>query len=288
MRAIRALLVAAAAVVVLFVAAGELVAPRIAAGALLHPARHRLRRDPPGRCAAETFAGAGVPLAGWRCQAVGTPRATVVYLHGVADNRGSAAGWIDRLTPRGFDVVAYDSRAHGDSGGDACTYGYYEKQDLARLLDTVRAAPIVLVGTSLGGAVALQAAALDRRVAAVVAAETFSDLRTVATERAPAFMPTGLVRRSFVEAEREALFDVDAVSPVAAARQIAIPVLLLHGAGDVDTTPDHSRRVFEALAGPKKLILVPGAGHNHALSPDTWPEVERWIERGATSSATPR
>jgi hypothetical protein len=32
-------------------------------------------------------------------------------------------------------VIAYDSRAHGESGGDACTYGFFEKEDLRRVLD---------------------------------------------------------------------------------------------------------------------------------------------------------
>jgi pimeloyl-ACP methyl ester carboxylesterase len=249
-----------------------------AANALLHPSRHRTTREPPRGCTNETFAGDGVALAGWRCRPDGPPRGAVVYLHGIADNRASAAGWLERLRERGFEAMAYDSRAHGDSTGDACTYGYFERRDLARVLDIVSTRPIVVVGTSLGAAVALQTAAIDRRIAAVVAAETFSDLRTIATERAPWWMPSSLIRPAFDDAERMAGFEVNAVSPVASAPHITAPTLLLHGAADVDTRPEHSRRVFDALVAPKKLVIVPGAGHNHALSPDTWPEVERWIE----------
>src|SRR6185436_14421434 len=113
------------------------------------------------------------------------PRGTIVYLHGVADNHSSAAGVIRRFLPRGFLVIAYDSRAHGDSDGAACTYGFYEKADLRRVIDALPPGPVALIGTSLGAAVAVQAAAGDSRVTTVVAAETFSDLRTVATERAP-------------------------------------------------------------------------------------------------------
>jgi pimeloyl-ACP methyl ester carboxylesterase len=86
------------------------------------------------------------------------------------------------------------------------------------VLDTIGSGPIVLAGTSLGAAVALQAAA-----------------------------------------------------------EIRIPVLLIHGAADSDTPPAHSRRVLAALAGPKRLILVPGARHNEALR-DVWGEVERWLD----------
>jgi pimeloyl-ACP methyl ester carboxylesterase len=70
---------------------------------------------------------------------------------------------------------------------------------------------------------------------------------------------------------------------VKAAAQIKIPVLLIHGAADVDTPPDHSRLVLAALAGPKRLILVTGAGHNESLRGDVWDEVERWIDDALAS-----
>ena len=262
--------------IALGVAASRL--PSAGAGGLLHPARHRVIGGPPPTCQDATFTGEGLDLKGWRCGASARRRGTLVYLHGIADTRTSAAGVIDRFGKRGFDVVAYDSRAHGESAGEACTYGFFEKRDLHRVLDTVGPGPIVLVGTSLGAAVALQEAALDTRVTAVVAAETFSDLRTVATERAPFFFTRGTIARAFQLAEQQGRFEVDAVSPVAAAAEIKIPVLLIHGAADSETPPDHSRRVLAALAGSKRLILVPGAGHNGSLRGEVWGEIERWLE----------
>jgi pimeloyl-ACP methyl ester carboxylesterase len=181
--------------------------------------------------------------------------------------------------------MAYDSRAHGDSEGDLCTYGVFEKQDLHRVLDSVQSGPIVLIGTSLGAAVALQEAAGDPRVTAVVAAETFSDLRTVATERAPFFFSAGVISRAFRLAEQQGGFRIDAASPVTAAAAITQPVLLIHGDSDVETPPDHSRRVMDALAGPKRLILVPGAGHNQSLRGTVWTEIERWIDSVIQTSA---
>lgn len=252
--------------------------PAIGAGALLHPARIRARGPRPPSCQDERFAGDGVTLRGWRCRAVGRRRGTLVYLHGVADNHSSAAGVVERFVRQGFDVVAYDSRAHGDSDGAACTYGFFEKRDLHRVLDTVAPGPIVLVGTSLGAAVALQEAAIDPRVTAVVAAETFSDIHTVAAERAPFFFGPAAIEQSFRVAEQQAGFRADDVSPVRAAAAITSPVLLLHGSDDVDTPPEHSRRVLAALPGTKRLILVPGAGHNASLRGNVWIEIERWID----------
>jgi alpha-beta hydrolase superfamily lysophospholipase len=255
------------------------VVPAIAAGGLLHPLRRACGQPRPAMCGDVLFDGVSVKLAGWQCRRAEPARASLVFLHGVADNRGSASGLVERFVGEGFDVVAYDSRAHGDSTGEVCTYGYWEKKDLEKVLDTLRPGPVVLLGTSLGAAVALQTAAEDRRVSAVVAAEVFSDLRTAARERAPRLLTEGAIARAFAIAESQGAFRVDAVSPVEAARTIHVPVLLIHGAEDTDTPPKHSRRVFGALAGPKQLLLVKDARHNESLRrEETWRRIDAWLK----------
>ncbi len=256
---------------------GQLVAA--GAGALIYPVRQHVDHAPPETCGPAEFAGAGVQLRGWRCRASGEPRGTIVYLHGVGDTRASGAGIIERFVSRGFDLVAYDSRAHGESGGDVCTYGFFEKEDLRRVLDALEhPGPVVLMGSSLGAAVALQEAADDARVRVVVAAETFSDLRTVAIERAPFVFTQDTIRKAFLLAEERGHFKVDEVSPERSAARITVPVLLIHGAADRETPADHSRRVFAALMSKKRIIIVPGAGHNGSLTEDVWIDVERWID----------
>lgn len=260
--------------------------PAIGATLILHPPHRRVTAGPPLQCHAVTLKGDGVNLQGWRGDASGPHRGTLIYLHGVADNRASGAGVIARFQKRGFDVLAYDSRAHGESGGDACTYGYFEKEDLRRVLDTVRPGPIILIGSSLGAAVALQLAAIDKRVSAVVAAECFSDLRTVVKERAPFFFTTGIIEQAVQLAEQQGQFQIDTVSPVTAARTITIPTLIIHGAADMDTPPEHSRRIHAELAGPKQLILVKGARHNESLNGPVWEAIENWIDKTLGSTLT--
>ncbi len=270
------------AVALVLFAVGAIVAnnqlPALGAGGLLYPLRRTANVAPPAPCEEALFHGAGVNLKGWRCRATAPRRGAIVYLHGVADNRASAVGVIERFVPRGFDVIAYDSRAHGESEGTVCTYGFFERDDLRSVVDTIEAGQVVLIGTSLGAAVALQHAARDTRASAVVAAETFSDLRTVATERAPFFFTPEAIRRAFELAEAQGAFQVDAVSPLRAAAQISVPVLLVHGEADVNTPPAHSQRVYAALAGPKRLILAPHAGHNGSLIPEVWTQIEQWLD----------
>lgn len=250
-------------------------APQWAAYALLHPLR-RLPADISDR-PHDTLSlhVNGVRLAGWRFPAQAPRRSTLVYLHGVGDNRASAIGIAERFTPLGFDVVAYDSRAHGQSTGEVCTYGFFEREDLKAIVRELPQ-PVVLMGHSLGAAVALQTAA-ETPVAAVVAAETFSDLRTVASERAPRILTPGVVRLAFGLAEARGRFRVDDVSPVRAAARISAPVFLIHGADDIATPPSHSRRVYDSLRGPRQLLLIEGAGHSRSLTGEALDAVEAWL-----------
>lgn len=261
-----------------------LLLPQIGAHLILVPLRKDAPAPPPAGIEDCTFSGEGVELAGWRGEAEGAFRGTLIYLHGVSDHRGSGGGVLDRFRQRGFDVLAYDSRAHGESGGDFCTYGFHEKRDLSQVLDTLRPGPVVLLGSSLGAAVALQTAAENDRVSLVVAAESFSSLRAVVTERAPGFFSENAIRKAIALAEKKAGFTLDEVSPAQAAASIGIPVLVIHGAEDHATQPHHARRIADALAGPHELILVEGADHNQCLRGEMWERIESWIDRHLPSA----
>lgn len=252
--------------------------PAIGAALILHPVKRPVTQSPPNCCHEVTYQGDGITLKGWCGQTSQKRRGTIIYLHGISDNRESGTGVIKRFVDRGFDVIAYDNRAHGESAGDFSTYGYLEKEDLRRIINTLDPGPVVLIGSSLGGAVALQTAAYNSRVTAVVAAETFSDLRTVVTERAPFLFTANTVNQSIAIAEQKGNFSIHEVSPIIAAKNITIPVFLIHGESDVETPKEHTYRIYEALAGPKKLVLVPNAGHNESLQGNVWEEIEQWID----------
>jgi uncharacterized protein len=259
--------------------------PSWGAGALLHPTRRHVSTSPALPHWDVAFESQGVQLRGWLFPTGSSRGTTVVVLHGIADNRESAVWIAERLTPRGFDVLAYDSRAHGESGGEACTYGYFEKRDLSRAFDALGVHRAILIGNSLGAAIALQTAADDPRIVAVVAADTFSDLESIARERAPFFAADAQIREAFALAEQEAHFRVQDVSPIMAARRVGVPVLLLQSAEDNETPRTHSEKVFAALAGPRKLLIVPGARHGEALG-KAWNEVQTWI-MGLAPAASP-
>lgn len=249
------------------------------AGALLHPSRRPLLTPRPQGAEDVTFESGGLRLKGWLFRAPAFSRGTLVYLHGSGDNRTSGTDIAERFVGRGYNALVYDSRAHGESEGDACTYGYYEKKDLAKAIDLFATGPVVVLGVSLGGAVALEAAAEDPRIRAVVSVATFSDLRTVANERAPWVASRSNIEAAFRLAEEQAHFKVDEASPLLAAPHIEVPVFLIHGEADRETPPAHAERVFSALHGQKRLLLVPGAGHNDALRPEVWAQIDTWLDQ---------
>ncbi|MCO5101393.1 MAG: lysophospholipase [Burkholderiaceae bacterium] len=103
----------------------------------------------------------------WRCR--GGARAVVV--HGLGEHAARQRNVAEFLAGRGFDVVAFDHRGHGRSDGARGALRRSEDlvDDLAAIVDSTASAPILLVGHSMGGLVALRhALAHPETVAALV------------------------------------------------------------------------------------------------------------------------
>jgi alpha-beta hydrolase superfamily lysophospholipase len=211
----------------------------------------------------------GLTLAGFLFRHSGAPRGVVVYHHGIWDACRPRLGLAALLPPAGFDVVMYDSRGHGESGGRYCTYGFRESADLSRVLDWVgqRGLPVshvAVVGHSMGAATAVYAAAADSRIRAVVLESCYRDLRTAIRDYARLWfplIPEFHIRQAEVRAARKAGFDLDALSPLAHMSRLAIPVLIVQGTADRQIKPLYAREHFEATPEPRELYWIEGARH---------------------------
>ena len=190
--------------------------PSWAANALLHPPRRPVTQVPTARFE-KVDLDVGIHLAGWLFRTERPRRGLVVYLHGVGDNRTSGIGIAERFTALGFDVLAYDSRAHGESGGDACTYGFYEKRISAACSTRCRVARSSPSASRWARPSRCRPPPRIPRIALVVAVAPFSDLRTVAAERVPFFASRANIAEAFRIAEAQAAFRADDVNPAAAA-----------------------------------------------------------------------
>ncbi|MFO0595310.1 MAG: alpha/beta hydrolase [Myxococcaceae bacterium] len=262
------------------------VAGNLASGALVRPMRVPVVGAP--ALAHEDFevtSPDGIALMGWTFSPEGTPRGVVVLVHGKDINRQHFSDAAARFVGEGFAVVAYDQRAHGASTGEFVTYGEKEVPDLRAVIDVAekkwgRGRPVVLIGESLGAAVSLQTAAVDERVSLVVAAASFADLSTMVSERAPFFLDAQARAKAVEVAEREAGFKVADISPVRAAREIRVPVLLLHGSEDAFVPLRHSLRIYEALGGEKAFVRLEGVGHiDVLLTAPAWEAIDAFVAK---------
>lgn len=213
----------------------------------------------------------GIPLSCWLIKGPPGGSGTIIYLHGVSECKIVGLPLAKRFHDAGFNVFLYDSRAHGDSGGRYCTYGFYEKHDTSTVINylhtrsDLRLGKIGLMGTSMGAAIAVQVAAIDSRVAAVVAESGFATLRSVFDDYQKRMikLPWHYLRNIVIKrSEYIAHFKANAVSPVEAVRDVHVPIFILHGTADNLIKYTYSVNLFESTGEPKELWLIEGARHN--------------------------
>lgn len=210
----------------------------------------------------------GVRLHAWLLPASGEPKATILYLHGNAQNISAHIGNVAWLPSQGYNVLMLDYRGYGLSQGVPRLAGLFvdieTAADYITRRDDLRRVPLVVLGQSLGGALAITAAAgLKHKhdIAAVISDSAFSGYRAIARERLDALWLTWPLQwpLSFAFA--------DGYSPRRYVAQLSpVPLLILHGVDDRVVPAEHARRLYESASMPKELWLLPGVGHIQAFS----------------------
>ena len=219
----------------------------------------------------------GTLLKGWKIKPKSPNGDWVLLYHGISDNRTGNLAHAEFLLTNSYSVVMMDSRALGESGGDMATYGWKERDDTRAIVDALYASEHVrhlyALGVSMGAAIALQSAAVEPRIAAVVAEDPFANLREVTYDYAglqwspllgkTLFRPASMA--ALYEVKKTGGFDPDEVSPEKAVKVRAFPILLICGTEDHRIPCRHAEAIFKAATGPKELWIVRGAGHASAL-----------------------
>ncbi len=221
----------------------------------------------------------GTRLAGW-LSAPKVDRA-VILLHGIdADAWAGAQPDLARAyVDAGFQVLLFDLRAHGRSGGARITLGNLERGDIRAAVDLVlsRGIPpgrIGLHGTSYGAAMSLLAAADIPEVGAVVADSAFADIRDLIADeverrtRVPGFLAGSLMRPG-IEVAARILYGLDlaALAPENIVGRISPrPVLFIHGEQDRMIPVDHAARLKNRAENPAaELWTLPRSGHTEGV-----------------------
>lgn len=237
---------------------------------------HRVLVNTPGEFGLEyqpmeIRASDGTALYAWFLPARGDPQATVLYLHGNAENISSHLPSIAWMPAAGFNVLALDYRGYGRSGGDPSLDG--AQLDIHAAMAALLRRPdvdpqrIVIVGQSLGAALAIHYAAhtdLRHNLRAIVVDSSFFDYRLIAQEKLAKSIltwPFQWLPRLTIDNDYSPAASVHAVSP--------IPLLFIHGDQDATVPLVHSERLFKLAAEPKEFWVVPGAGHIQAFRDDS-------------------
>lgn len=219
----------------------------------------------------------GIELRGWKIRPASPNANWVLLFHGVSDNRTGNLGSAELLLRNRYSVVMMDSRAHGESGGAMATYGWKERYDTVAISNALYATEQVrhldALGVSMGAAIALQSAAVEPRIEAVVAEDPFANFREASYDYAGLHESPLLGKTLFRPAvitgiralEKEGGFRADDVSPEKAVSARPFAVLLICGTRDRTIPCRHAERVYNAAAGPRELWIVQGAGHASAL-----------------------
>jgi len=195
-------------------------------------------------------------------------RGHVLFFHGNAGNVSHRLEHAVGLTAAGLDLLLVDYRGYGRSTGRPSEEGLHRDARAARAAlvagGQVDPARLVYMGESLGGAVALRLA-LEAPPLACVLQSTFTSLRDVARQHYPAPLST-LAGDAYPNLER--------------IRLLRAPVLILHGDVDEIVPVTHGEALFQAAPEPRRLCIVPGAGHNdlvRSMGPSYGTEVAGWL-----------
>ncbi len=208
----------------------------------------------------------------------------VVPVHGAGGSGDKWQGQLEALAAGGYRAMAIDLPGHGGSGGEGLRRIDGYRDVVLDFVDELRLDPLVLVGHSMGGAIAQAfALAYPDRLVGLALVGTGAKLRVhpdiltahARGEVSPDFVAAGfrahpepeLIRRE-AEVLRRTPADVrygdflacDAFNAVELVGEIRVPTLVLVGREDRMTPVKYSQFLAERIAD-SRLVIVEGAGH---------------------------
>ncbi len=201
----------------------------------------------------------GIRLSAWYTP----PRkgAVILLAHGYGDNRPE---WIHAmLAKKGYGVLSWDARAHGESDGEISTVGYLEVLDVKAALDFVLAQPDVnhvgAWGGSMGGATLIRATAQFPEIEALFVDSSFASLSDEFDFLVPYPVINPLAKFLAEWQTGFSIKDLNLVQDIA--RIGPRPVYIVHSLGDTVAPPDAGEKLFNAANEPRFLWVEEDAAH---------------------------
>jgi len=220
----------------------------------------------------------GITLKGWFVKPAHShkPSPAIIICHGVGANKSDFTELAVSLSRRGYFVLLFDFRAHGESSGSRTSLGFHEQKDIVAALGFLKARSeintkrIGIYGFSMGGSTAILTAAKTGAFSAIVVDSAFTSLRDQARDAITGFyhLPAfPFLSLSILGYELYFQTRVDNISPVSVISKISpAPILIIAGEGDRLIPAENGRKLYAAAREPKELWLIPGADHGATLA----------------------
>jgi dipeptidyl aminopeptidase/acylaminoacyl peptidase len=205
-------------------------------------------------------------IKGWYFPAGSSDKA-VILCHGWTANRYETLPRVKILVESGYNVLTYDSRACGESEGDLISLGYYEANDLLAAIDYLKSLGIQKIaadGISQGGATIVFASEKSNHLNCIIIESCFDELRNAVNNRFSSmlYIPGAIGSALMIPLAKNKLgVSVDEIAPVNKIKNIHIPLFIISGEADTRTTPEETKKLFDTANEPKRMWLVPAAGH---------------------------
>lgn len=200
------------------------------------------------------------------------PRRVIVAMHGWRSSWCSDFGMImDFWRSQRCNVLLAEQRGQGKSGGEYMGFGLLERHDCASWIDWVNdrcgeGLPVYLCGVSMGASTVLMAAGLElpENVRGIIADCGYTSPEAIWKHIAKDNLRMSYGSRSAAArsmCRKKIQVGIDDYSCEDAMRECEVPVLFIHGTDDRFVPIEMTYENYKACAAPKRLLVVPGAGH---------------------------
>lgn len=205
-------------------------------------------------------------LVAWHFKTAKKSKGVFVVFHGNAQNISTHFSTMYWVLEKGYDLFIFDYPGYGASAGSPTPKNTLDAGNsaIAYVQKTWPALPIIIMGQSLGGAIALRTIAdlTERKnICAMIVDSSFDSYKKVGQSALSKvwftwplqWLPYLVLSDAYAPGDR-----IANISP--------LPLLVLHRKQDPVVSSKMSERVFAKAKEPKKLLLLNGSGHVNAFT----------------------
>ncbi len=210
---------------------------------------------------------------------------TLILVHGWGRNVERMTPYLRKLCCRGFNMLAFDARGHGNSHDDGAMTIVKFAEDIASAIEYVLSdenqinKEISLIGVSIGGASSILAASRDERIKKVVTVGAFAHpeevMRKQLKDRHVPYYPFTWIFFKFVKWRTGINFDD--IAPINNISKAKADFLLIHGKED-KVVPLEQGQKLKAAQPKVELWEIPMRGHSNChLEKGFWDKVSDFL-----------